>query len=222
MSADTPSPICILDRSGAVAPGDVLDIWISNVKQLREEFCSVHGIPAPECHYAATPEQVPAGCIVTQIERTSDEPGAAAYHFVDDRGVPAAKAFLDGGELSVLLGHELLEMTWDPYCNIWRPARDGFSYAQEACDATQGDTYEIDGIKVPNFLYESFFDPDGKAPYDRLGLITKPFETRPGGYQIRDRGDPVWGAAFPEHMKAGKLLGRLAERRAAQARMVSQ
>lgn len=196
--------IAVVDLSTMVSPSDLLDIWIACVKQLREEACPAWKIPVPNCSFVNSESEAPAGFELIVMADTSDTAGAAGYHDVTPAGRPYAKAFFDGGVPSVTLSHELLEMAWDPYCNLYLPSPDGFGYAREACDAVEADTYQIDGITVSDFVYDAFFDAESAGPYDRLGLITKPFETRPGGYQIRDSGEPVWGAGYPEHKKALK------------------
>jgi hypothetical protein len=89
------------------------------------------------------------------------------------------------------------------------PCSDGYSYAQEACDAVEADTYVIDGQTCSNFLLPAFFDEGAapRTPRDRLGLVKRAFETRPGGYQIREREgvtSTVFAAGYPLRKMATK------------------
>jgi len=150
----------------------------------------------------------------------SDVAGALGYHDVTPMGDPYARVFvrdtLDSGgtvltgasSVSVTLSHELLEMLWDPDCNLYRPAPDGYTYAQEACDAVEADAYEImPGVWVSNFILDDFFNPDATGKRDYMGVVTAAFQTRPGGYQIRERDGvttQVFGENYPQHKLKSK------------------
>lgn len=143
------------------------------------------------CHHGKSP----AGIVCT----ISDEPdveGAAGYHDEDESGVSYIKVFtFDGAPsligadaLSVTLSHEILEVVGDAPANKWADGPDGFDYAYELCDAVEGDTYEIDGVSVSNFVHPEFFDP--KSPKGTKlaqvdGTVSAPFTMSAGGYQIK-------------------------------------
>jgi hypothetical protein len=60
---------------------------------------------------------------------------------------------------------------------------------------------------VSNFVLPSWFDPDGRGPYDYMGLLTAPFQVRPDGYVIAMSDGHIsehWGEQYPPWRKATK------------------
>jgi hypothetical protein len=117
--------------------------------------------------------------------KDADQPGALGYHDLTPDGLPLAKVFplldqQDGADLSVTISHELLEMLADPWLRLGMQTSDGRFYAYEACDAVEADSYDVDGVKVSNFVLPGWYGGGGKLDY--LGLCTQPLEVRPGGY----------------------------------------
>lgn len=204
--------IVIFNRSTVVTPSDLLKWTIACVKQLREEACPSWNVAVPYVHFGTREEELLGDVWQVVLFDDSDQAGMLGFHDVTPLGNPYAKVFAkdtmrNGGDVSVTLSHELLELVWDPQCSLFRPSEDGYELAQEACDACENDTYELDGVKVSDFVLSAFFIESAHGPYDRLQLITRPFQTRPGGYQIRRKGDvidQVFGDAYP----AGKLASK--------------
>jgi hypothetical protein len=149
-----------------------------------------------------------------------DDQSALAYHTVLADGTPSIDVgwgiikanggdlFGRGGFLSTS-AHEYAEAFVDPYVDFWADAPDGsYELSLEVCDPVQGDEYEIDrgsGIYVANFVGPRYFSSlvsPGKI--DRMGLCTRTFEIRKGGYGIKRFGGPgghvqdVFGAAVHE------------------------
>lgn len=130
-----------------------------------------------------------------EISDTPDQPGAAGYHDEGADGVPYIKVFtFDGAPallgsqaVSVTLSHEILEVVGDAPANKWVDGPNGDDYAFELCDAVEGDTYEIDGVSVSNFVYPAFFDPKATivSKLAHLDTVAFPFGMSAGGYQIR-------------------------------------
>jgi hypothetical protein len=86
------------------------------------------------------------------------------------------------------------------------------AYDVEVCDPTQGDTYEIDTVKVSNFVTKRYFGLSGPAATTNyLGLPLDPFGVRPGGYFQYEDGSAtgeINGPAVPPARKtARKILG---------------
>jgi hypothetical protein len=142
---------------------------------------------------------VAPGEIVCQIvDALPDAPGAVAYHSDDGEDHPLvmlAKSTCDGiltGSqcVSAAMSHELCETAVDRACNCWCDDGAGSEWAQEACDATESDSYEISGVTVSNFLLRNFFGVGAPAPWSYLGSLGNepvpgPFQTAPGGYQVK-------------------------------------
>jgi hypothetical protein len=127
-----------------------------------------------------------------------DAPQAVALHTVDGSSVPAiyvSSMMLTGlfsgpNAMSVAIAHECLELGLDPGCNLWADDGMGSEYARELCDAVQGDSYDIGGVTVPNFLTPAFFIPASEGPWSYLGrrgqeTVPGPFITAPSGYQVK-------------------------------------
>lgn len=131
-----------------------------------------------------------------------DVEDALGYHDVNYRGIPFGFVFLDiakklGEEWSVTLSHEVLELIGDPEVNLLvagphpdpKENRDVFHW-YEMCDAVQAESYEIDGVKVSNFLLPLYFTggDEFEGRNDFLGTINKDgstlksFGVNPGGY----------------------------------------
>jgi len=133
-----------------------------------------------------------------------DVDGALGYHFQNNRGVPFGFVFTSiaeeiGEPWSATLSHEALELIGDPETNLLvigphpDPAEDREVFHWfEMCDAVQAETYEIDGIKVSNFLLPLYFtgtretdEPGARNDYlgrAYKGQTLRSFGINPGGY----------------------------------------
>lgn len=197
-----------LDQANAATDSEWLGIAAACAEQHREHVAPAHDLPPTQSIYLTDASQAQPGMRLLIAKDVSDDPGALAYH-LEVNGVPASYIFVQttrqaGDAVSGACSHENAEMDGNPLTDSapkWFLGPDGYEYAGELCDATEGDSYPIgpNKVLVSNFVFRSFFDPNGKAPYDFMGLITRPFETRPGGYQIRRNPrtgviDQVYGA----------------------------
>ena len=162
----------------------------------------------------------------------SDVAGALGYHDLTPSGQPLGKVFAatdlhDGLSISVTLDHELLEMLAD--ADIATCVQHGdILYAREICDPCERDEqgYEIDGVKLSDFVLPSWFDttvsgptPDG--PFDFRGLITQPRAILPGGYMLTMdlRGSTGWQQTTrSDERLAYRQLARVGSRRERRAR----
>lgn len=129
-----------------------------------------------------------------------DEPdvaGALGYHERSGVGVPYGFVFRAlseslGQDWSVSLSHEALELAMDPEANLLArgPHPDPQEHGRrvyhwyELCDAVQNESYEIDGVKVSDFLLPLYFtEPDELQNHnDFLGTSVPSFGVAPGGY----------------------------------------
>lgn len=124
----------------------------------------------------------------------ADQAGALGYHDLTANGTPLGKVFTkitraDGGLLSVVMSHELLEMMADPWIN--QTALDPLTnrlYAYEICDAVEADElgYNINTVRVSDFVKPHFFTrnqaPTKGETYSFNAKLSKPFTLDPGGY----------------------------------------
>lgn len=122
----------------------------------------------------------------------ADVANALGYHDLTHKGQPVSKIFVkttlgDGQSVSVTACHELFEMVIDPLANLWAEAADGTEYAYEMSDPVEEDIFEVDGVKMSNFVHPSWFEPfnhPAGTKFDHLGLLKKPFTMTKGGYMI--------------------------------------
>jgi hypothetical protein len=153
-----------------------------------------------------TADAIPTGAVATvTYDQLPQAPGAIAFHDVNGQGVPVIadgitlsdSLFGAGNSWLVAMAHEIAETIADPACNAWRDDGQGSEYAQEACDAVESQSYQVDAGGgnagyVSNFVLPAFFNPSEVAPYDYLTSIGQnangpsgPFQTPAGGnYQI--------------------------------------
>jgi hypothetical protein len=160
-----------------------------------------------------------------------------AYHDRNGGDVPFGFVFLDicknaGDEWTVALSHEAIELVGDPLNNLLvqgphpHDHRHLVFHMFELCDAVQGETYELDGVRLSNFVLPGYF-ARGSVPgarNDFLGRPTRgevlaPFGIAPGGYLCfydGERDGDKWTSVMPEgdvasaKRMAAKAAGKLA------------
>lgn len=135
-----------------------------------------------------------------------DPLAALGFHEANHRGIPYGFVFTELArslreEWTTSLSHEALEMIADPECNLLvrgpHPSKRGLEvfHYYEMCDAVQGETYEIDGVTVSNFLLPLYFTRQDEAgarndflsrPHrdkrTRKSSTLRSFGINPGGY----------------------------------------
>lgn len=161
-------------------------------RQMREHFAQAWKMEPWPCNVYRDVNPLPQGTyhpifildsIVGRSDILGDHSDVMNYIF--------GRVLARGSETGFTCSHEALEMELDPEVNLWvkRPS-DGKLVAKEACDAVEDDFYEIDVTvagetrkeKVSNFVFPSYFDPNGRLPFDYMGLLRAPFANR--GYMI--------------------------------------
>lgn len=137
----------------------------------------VPGATAPALASAA-----PAWCT-----DTIDVQDALGYHDEDENGNPYIRvADLPGYDWRTTASHECLELAKDSSANLWAQAGSRQLVAYELADPVEGDTYEIDGVPMSNFVLPAWFDPRASAGsrLDFLGKLSQPLTMTAGGYMI--------------------------------------
>jgi hypothetical protein len=159
-------------------------------------FLPVWGYPV---HLYNTKKPQPRDWRLYYLDDADDDDGADGDHYLTEDGQPVGRIFvkaaLDGdGTVSVTASHELFELAIDPINNIWAEATARTLYAYEMCDPVEEDTFEVDGLKMSNFVCPAWFEPFDHpkgTKFDYLGLLNKPFSMRKSGYVIIKRNGRV-------------------------------
>jgi len=186
--------ICVLNSSSKLANVDVNFLVEACAVQLSE-FCEAWGLDKWAIGFYNSAAGLPADDIfLFEYVDTLDVDGALAYHSVDALGRPYGRMLPPTDKLDATdLSHEILETRGDVDCDRWVKMPNGSEIAVEVCDPVQGDSYVQEGtvlgetrqIRVSNYVLGSFFDPQGVAPFDRLGNVKAPFgmSVNGGGYE---------------------------------------
>lgn len=169
-------------------------------RQVLEHFFPRWGVTA-SVRSVASSGPVTDDDWVLELRRTPTVDGALGVHQMTATGTPLLYAFplldaQDSVPWTVTASHEVLEALADPWLCRGAQDSDGVWWAVEVCDPVESDTYAIDGILVSNFCLPAWGEPPTTRQgirYDHLGLCTKPWEVRPGGYaQHYDPGTRTW------------------------------
>src|SRR5262249_39340716 len=118
-----------------------------------------------------------------------DQAGVLGYHEMTSEGTPLGKVFAkldisNGTSWTVTLSHELLEMLADPWTNWCAVGSDGKIFALEVADPMEADElgYEIDGIRVSDFVTPAWFEPTQADRLDFRQHLSRQLELARGGY----------------------------------------
>lgn len=140
------------------------------------------------------------GDAVLYLWDSVDVDGALGYHDMTNAGVPYGFVFTELAkqlkeDWTVTLSHEALELVGDSEVNLLvqgphpTDAKRTVFHWYEMCDAVQAESYEIDGVKVSNFLLPLYFTggEEKGGRNDFLGRAYKgktlhSFGVNPGGY----------------------------------------
>jgi hypothetical protein len=186
--------------------------------QVSRDFAPAWGVDA-QLTFFPKGQTPPLGQSQLIVMDTSDDAQALGHHDLTADGFPIGKSFaksdLDGGySWTVTLSHELLEMIADPSINLIAEIdnADGTSLfiAYEIADPVESDAagYDIDGIRVSNFVLPSYFESFHKpgTKYDFCGLLRGPAPAMlPDGYLSILDPQKGWQQRNAEHV-AGRSV----------------
>jgi len=143
----------------------------------------------------------------------ADQPGALAYHDLTPDGLPESKVFVkttiqNGDLVSVSASHELVEMLVDPAINLLTTGPDAEAfYAYESADPVEETSFPVNRIPMSNFVYPAYFESfrqPGSTHFDRMHVVTAPFEILSGGYQLIFK-DGEWQSVFGSDAKRDRF-----------------
>src|SRR5438876_3150459 len=143
----------------------------------------------------------------------ADVANALAYHDLTPDGFPVSRVFVktildDKQSVSVATSHELVEMLVDPAINLSSSGPDAKTlYAYEAADPVEEVSFTLDGIRMTDFVYPSYFEvfrKPGSDQFDYVKKVNRPFQILPGGYQIIFR-NGRWSQIYGSGAKARRF-----------------
>jgi hypothetical protein len=214
--------ISVINQSTLVSNADAEIMTMACNEQLQRDVLPALNIREGTIQFFADKTKVPSNAWVFNILDSPAQAGELGFHTIEASGLIDAFIFAqpvlsNGGvvlydmtnpqnvSVASVLAHEAIEAIGDPFANSYCDFN-GKSFAYEFCDAVQSQSYTINvnghNVSVSNFVYASYFDPEGTAPFDHLNTLTAPFTIEPGGYMIVRSGGPsteteVFGDKMP-------------------------
>lgn len=127
----------------------------------------------------------------------ADIANTLGYHDLTPEGLPLGMVFAktireSKASLSITISHELAEMLVDPAINLMATGPDVKAvYAYEVADPVQATSFLVNGFKMSNFVYPSYFEAfrlKKTTRFDHLDKIKEPFQILSDGFQIIFKG----------------------------------
>lgn len=176
--------LTLVVQTTAVPKSDVTAYLAAQQAQLDKDFSPAWGGSATFVAEGGWP---------IYLEDTSDVAGALGYHDVDASGVPYARVFVKtsaraGISWQSVASHEVLEMLADANATTTVVGPDGCNWYREVGDPCEDLSYFVNSVELSDFVFPSWFDPNGQRPFDKLGGLSAPFTVTPGGYAASDCG----------------------------------
>lgn len=176
----------------------------------------------------------PPGVSVVSPETLIPVAEAVGIDFVDDDGVAGAVAHhgwmpfamfpwslvgvKEARSWTMAGSHEAIEMTLNLRLDRWATAPNGDVWPYETADAVEADGYPI-GVEIygqvrdllmSNYVLPSFWEADGKWPYDFLGVLQAPFSIAEGGYAKIEREGQLISIGASTHRQRERPMSRAA------------
>ena len=226
--------ISIVNRSNSILDADLQRVVRAINRQIAEDFEPYWSFGATlrlEGKVGTRPDKESLadlrGDAVIYLWDKVDMDDALGYHDTNSYGIPYGFVFTElskklDEDWAVTLSHEALELLGDAQGNLLvqgphpdKPNMEVFHWF-EMCDAVQGQTYELDGVRVANFVLPLYFTKEEQegGRNDFLGHVDKQgkgldsFGVATGGYvgffNPKTRQHEQWSA--PEDKEAQKRL----------------
>lgn len=212
-------PLSIVNQTSVLHSSDVNQYAKAQQLQLTRDFLPYWGVSF-QLYVRPSIQSIPKGSWVLWLLDDSDVQNALGYHDLTPEGKPIAKAFVKTDmqhnlKWTVTASHEILETAVDPFVDsvvlTSGPGGQGARlWAKETADAVEADDdgYDVSGIRLSNFVLPSWFG-SGPAPYDFRGLLTAPFQIRPGGYMsvldLRPQSGAQWTEIFGDQVGRARM-----------------
>jgi hypothetical protein len=180
------SHLALVSESSSISLPEVTRVSAALQQQVTRDLSQFWDFQATVDAFA-TLEDVPPGYWPVVV-RDDIGQNAAGVH-CDDTGQPMALITADL-DWSITASHEALEMLVDPFGNqriagkSVSPDQGRVEYLLEVSDPVSAQWYQVNGVKVSDFLTPRFFDPV-QAPgvkYSFMGNLTGPRQILFDGY----------------------------------------
>jgi hypothetical protein len=197
--------VALIDQTGSISPEALQLVAKALTIQVVRDFEPYYGKQAT----VTVQKELAAGYWPIYIKREIGRKGMNGYHYFTAENLPYSMVKF-GTDWTITASHELLEMLHNPYAVEFEGYNE-VEYVEEVSDATNGRHYEIDGVKVSNFITPNYWDltkTEG-IKYDFMGLLTEPRQLVEGGYMSFTDNLGNYYTAFKEKGKIfiRKILG---------------
>ena len=210
--------IALVPSSTVISADQIRTIALALQVQVSRDFAPAWGQDAIVSAFGPG-EPVPPDWWQLVFADDSDQAGALGYHELAASGLPCGFVFAKtdqtyGLSSSVTASHELLEILADPWiCGAALHQLSGTSgviYALEVCDAVEDDLlgYDIDGVKVSDFVLPSFFRDGAPGPHSFRNNVALPFQLARGGYLSEFVEGQGWNQVNAEAAPTPRQLAR--------------
>jgi hypothetical protein len=187
------SGIYVINKSTLITDDQVKTWTAACARQVREHVAPAYGLPSVRVSFLSAASHAPAGAWVITVLDDADQAGDLGWHTEDASGRIYGRVFAGpcvqyGVPVSTTLSHEVVETFCDPDVDKWADTGYGYSVAYEACDPVEGDSYEIDGVAVSDFVCPAWYGsgvPTGRLHWLDNGEVDQPFALAPGGYCVQ-------------------------------------
>jgi hypothetical protein len=184
--------VAVINQSKSITDYEVKKVVSALQKQVNNDFAPIWGVNAKLSFTAEGKKPDPQSWWL-EIHDESDQSEMISYHSVTSEGLPLARisateASKYGIGWTVAASHELLSMLVDPHANLSvlreSETRQGTLYMYEVAAPCQGPKYgyEIDGVRVSDFVTPAWFDASAQpgSHFDFGGHVASPFTILPG------------------------------------------
>jgi hypothetical protein len=174
--------------------------------------------------YTVDVDFIPKGQVIPDVDfycgilNNSDEAGVLGWHdYVNNK--PVIKIFTAecrkyNIQPSTTISHEFAEMIGDEDCNTTVRGFDeqgrACLYFRENADPVEDDSvgYDIDGVRVSDFITPQWFVKDGSQPLDYMNKCSKPYQILQGGYMLLSYDNGASWKEVDKFSKAGTMHKR--------------
>jgi hypothetical protein len=208
--------IAIVQGSTLVADDDARDAMHAIQRQITEHLRPAWEAATVDLVYVPKGGSPPDNAWTVNLVDVCDAKHTDGYHEFDGKpsGVVGVKTSTDDHTpWSSTLSHEVLELIVDPWATVCIQVGNTVM-ALEICDPVEGQPYEIDGVKVEDFVLPAYYRPGARGPwnFNQDAPLSGPVTLGPGGYQSSSSlGD--WRQQNAKLARAAKLTMNPVSRR---------